>query len=147
MMAHNTESLGKNIHQIQIGDKAEYIKTMTEENVCQYAEISGDHNRIHLDENYAKTTKFGTRIVHGMLVAGMFSAILGTELPGLGTIYAKQEISFLAPVFFNDTIRAVVEVEEINVEKNRVKCKTVCYNQNDKIVISGYAIVLPPKSI
>ncbi len=110
-----------------------------------YSGITGDFNPAHINEPYAQTTFFKTRIVHGMLIAGLISAILGSRLPGPGTIYVHQELSFLAPVYFGDTITARVEVTEIDREKNRAKLKTTCLNQDGKTVIDGAALVSPPK--
>ncbi|MGB4549090.1 MAG: MaoC family dehydratase, partial [Syntrophales bacterium] len=111
-----------------------------------YAGVTGDLNPAHLKEAYAKTTFFKTRIAHGMLTAGFISAILGTKLPGPGTIYIRQELSFMAPVFFGDTITARAEVVEVNSEKNRLRFKTTCRNQEDRIVLDGEALVSPPKA-
>ena len=95
---------GKTINQIKIGDKAYFQKTITETDVYMYAGITGDHNPAHINEVYAKQTFFKERIAHGMLTAGLISAVLGMQLPGPGTIYLKQDLKFLAPVKFNDTI-------------------------------------------
>lgn len=136
--------LGKTINELNIGDTAYFEKTITENDVYLFAGISGDNNPAHINEVFAKDNFFKTRIVHGMLTASLISAVLGTQLPGPGTIYLNQDLKFLAPVRFNDTIKAVVEVEEINLEKNRVKLITTCTNQNNNIVISGHATVIPP---
>ncbi|MGD9568060.1 MAG: MaoC family dehydratase [Sedimentibacter sp.] len=136
--------VGKTIDELRIGDTAFFEKTITENDVYLFAGISGDNNPAHINEVYAKDNLFKTRIAHGMLTASLISAVLGTQLPGPGTIYVSQDIRFMAPVLFNDTIKAVVEVIEINLEKNRVKLNTICTNQNNKIVISGHAIVMPP---
>lgn len=91
-----------------LGDRAERTRTFTEADVVEYAELSGDLNPIHLDDEYAAKSRFGRRIVHGFLTAGMISALLGTELPGIGSIYAAQSFKFLAPVYIGDTITCVV---------------------------------------
>ncbi|TRZ51675.1 enoyl-CoA hydratase [bacterium] len=137
---------GKTIEQINLGDTAEFSKTVTESDVYLYAGITGDLNPAHLNEAYAKNTFFKTRIAHGMLTAGFISNILGMQLPGPGTIYMRQSLSFLAPVRFGDTITARAEVVEVIAEKNRVRLKTTCTNQEGTVVLDGEAMVSPPKA-
>ncbi len=137
---------GKSIDQIRVGDAAEFTKTVTETDVYLYAGITGDLNPAHLNEAYAKGTFFKTRIAHGMLTAGFISSILGMQLPGPGTIYMRQSLSFLAPVRFGDTITARAEVVEVIAEKNRVRLKTTCANQDGTVVLDGEALVSPPKA-
>ena len=137
---------GKSIEQIRVGDAAEFSKTVTETDVYLYAGITGDLNPAHLNEAYAKGTFFKTRIAHGMLTAGFISSILGMQLPGPGTIYMRQSLSFLAPVRFGDTITARAEVVEVITEKNRVRLKTTCTNQDGTVVLDGEALVSPPKA-
>ena len=137
---------GKNIDQIKVGDTAEFAKTMTETDIYLYAGITGDFNPAHVNEVYAKNTFFKTRIAHGMLTAGLISAIIANQLPGPGTIYLKQDLSFLAPVHIGDTITGRVEIMELIPEKNRVRLKTTCSNQDGVIVISGEGLVSPPKA-
>lgn len=136
---------GKNINEIKIGDKESYQKTITETDVYLFAGISGDNNPAHLNDVEAKKSIFKQRVVHGMLTASLISCVLGTRYPGPGTIYLGQELKFLAPVFFGDTIKAEVEVLDVNIEKNIVKLITNCYNQNNKLVVEGIATVMPPK--
>jgi 3-hydroxybutyryl-CoA dehydratase len=138
--------LGKTIDKISLGDAAEFSKTVSETDVYLYAGIVGDFNPAHLNEAYAQKTFFKTRIAHGMLTAGFISTILGTQLPGSGTIYMKQSLSFLAPVRFGDTITARVEVVEVIAEKNRIRLKTTCTNQDGTLVLDGEAVVSPPKA-
>lgn len=138
--------LGKTIDQITVGAAAEFVKTISETDIYLYAGITGDFNPAHLNEVYAQTTFFKTRIAHGMLTAGFISAILGTQIPGPGTIYLRQELNFMAPVMIGDTITAKVEAIEVMTEKNRVRFKTTCHNQNGKIVLDGEALVMPPKA-
>ncbi|MGD9505169.1 MAG: MaoC family dehydratase [Syntrophobacteraceae bacterium] len=130
---------------LQVGDAAEFSKTVSESDIYLYAGITGDFNPAHVNEAYAKKTYFKTRIAHGMLAAGFISAILGTQLPGPGTIYMKQELSFLAPVRIGDTITARVEVTEIIKEKKQVKLRTTCSNQEGELVLDGEAVVSPPR--
>jgi 3-hydroxybutyryl-CoA dehydratase len=137
---------GKSIDNLQVGDVAEFAKTVSETDIYLYAGITGDFNPAHVNEEYAKNTFFKTRIAHGMLTAGLISAIIANQLPGPGTIYLKQELNFLAPVRIGETITGRVEVIEINVEKNRVRLKTTCSNQDGVIVISGEGLVSPPKA-
>ena len=138
--------IGKTIDALNIGDRAGFTKTISESDVYLYAGITGDLNPAHINEPYAANTFFKTRIVHGMLPAGFISAVIGTQLPGPGTIYVSQTIHFKAPVSFGDTITASVEVIEINTEKNRVRLLTACENQDGVTVLDGEAMVSPPKS-
>ncbi len=137
--------VGKKISEIKVGDQASFQKTITETDVYLYAGITGDLNPAHINEISAQGSLFKGRIAHGMLTAGLISAVLGMQLPGPGTIYMGQELKFLAPVRFNDTILATVEVIEMNVEKNRIKLSTRCTNQEGVVVLSGVATVMPPK--
>lgn len=137
--------VGKTISEIKSGEKAEFAKTVSESDVYGYAGITGDLNPAHINEAYAKKTFFKTRIAHGMLLGGFISAVIGTRLPGPGTIYISQELNFKAPVQFGDTVTAQVEVAEINTEKNRVVLSTKCTNQNGTLLVDGRAVVSPPK--
>jgi 3-hydroxybutyryl-CoA dehydratase len=137
---------GKTIHELCIGEFAELAKTVSESDIYLYAGLTGDFNPAHINEEYAKKTFFKTRIAHGMLTAGFISAILGTKLPGPGTIYLKQELTFLAPVRIGDTITARVEVIELIPEKNRVRLKTTCVNQDSTRILDGEALISPPKA-
>ena len=137
---------GKTIEQIKVGDTAEFSKTVSESDVYLYAGITGDLNPAHINETYAKDTFFKTRIAHGMLTAGFISRILGMQLPGPGTIYMRQSLNFLAPVRFGDTITALVEVIDVITEKNRLRLKTTCTNQEGTVVLDGEAMVSPPKA-
>jgi 3-hydroxybutyryl-CoA dehydratase len=139
--------IGKTIDQIQVGDKSQFSKTVSESDIYLFAGISGDMNPAHINEAYAAQTHFKTRIAHGMLSAGFISTILGCQLPGPGTIYLSQELKFLAPVRIGDTITAQAEVIEIAHDKHQVTLATVCWNQNDKKVIKGTAVVSPPRAI
>jgi len=137
--------IGKTIENLTIGDTAQFSKTVSETDIYLFAGITGDLNPAHIDEEYAKNTFFKTRIAHGILVAGFISTILGNKLPGPGTVYMNQELKFLAPVHIGDTIIAHAEVIEITPEKNRVKLKTFCVNQEGATVLDGVAMVSPPK--
>ncbi len=137
--------IGKTIDQLKVGDSAEFAKTVSESDIYLYAGITGDFNPAHINEAYAQNTFFKTRIAHGMLAGGFISAVLANQLPGPGTVYMKQELRFLAPVRIGDTITARVEVVEIIAEKNRVRLKTTCTNQDGKQVVDGEAVMSPPK--
>lgn len=137
--------LGKSIQEIQLGDAASFQKTISETDVYLYAGITGDINPAHINEMEAKDSMFKARIAHGMLTAGLVSAVLGVHLPGPGTIYLGQELKFTAPVYFGDTIKAEAKVVEIILEKNQVKLETICTNQDNKVVLKGIATVMPPK--
>jgi len=116
-------------------------KVFTEEEVIKYSEISTDTNPIHLDESYASSTVFGKRIVHGMLVASMFSALIGVELPGKGSIYLGQSLSFKAPVSIGDQVTASVEIVKIRDDKPIVTLHTLCINDEGQVLIEGEAVV------
>jgi 3-hydroxybutyryl-CoA dehydratase len=137
--------IGKTLEELRVGDRAEFSKTISETDVYLYAGVTGDLNPAHINEEYAKKTFFKTRIVHGMLLAGLISGVLGNKLPGPGTVYIRQELNFLAPVRMGDTITASVEIIEIMAEAKRIRAKTTCVNQEGTLVLDGEAIVSPPK--
>ena len=128
----------------QLGEQASLSKTISDEDVQTMAEVTGDHNPLHLDEEYARKTRFGRRIVHGVFSAGLISAVLGNRLPGPGSIYLSQQVEFLAPVFIGDTITATVEVVSWRPDKRIVTLKTVCHNQHNKQVVTGQAVLMVP---
>ena len=136
----------KTIDKINLGDSASVSKTITETDVYLFAGITGDLNPAHVNEAAASQTMFGGRIAHGMLSAGLISAVLGMYLPGPGTIYLGQELKFTKPVRFGDTITATATVVEKDEAKNRLKLETICTNQNGDVVIKGVATVMPPKA-
>jgi 3-hydroxybutyryl-CoA dehydratase len=138
--------IGKTIDRLTVGDAAEFSKTVSESDIYLYAGVTGDFNPAHIDAVYAAGTFFKKRIAHGMLTAGFISAVIGTRLPGTGTIYLKQELRFLAPVYVGDTITARVEVTVIHPDKKRVTLKTTCFNQEGTVILDGEAIVSPPKA-
>ena len=131
----------KTIDTINIGDSASVSKTITETDVYLFAGITGDLNPAHVNEVAASETMFGGRIAHGMLSAGLISAVLGMYLPGPGTIYLGQELRFMAPVYLGDDITATVEIIELREDKKIVKLNTTCVNQEGKTVVSGVATV------
>ncbi|HYE84592.1 MAG TPA: MaoC family dehydratase [Clostridia bacterium] len=136
--------MGKTFSEINVGDKASFEKTISETDVYMFAGVTGDMNPAHINHEAMKNTKFGGRIVHGMLTAGLVSAVLGMQLPGSGTIYLSQQLNFKAPVKMGETIKAVAEVIE-KLEKGRVRIKTTCYNQDGVEVLDGEALVIAPK--
>jgi len=133
------------LSQIHVGDSASRKKCFTEKDVLTFADVSSDCNPAHVDKDYPKTTMFKKQIVHGMLVGSLFSAIFGVDLPGLGSIYTKQSLKFIRPVYFDDEIEARVTVKAINQEKGRVVFDCVAKNQDGDTVIVGEAEIMPPK--
>ncbi|MCL2831057.1 MAG: MaoC family dehydratase [Betaproteobacteria bacterium] len=132
---------GYNVEELQTGMSASIAKTVTEADVVLFAGISTDTNAVHLNEEFAASTAFGGRIAHGMLSVGFISAVLGTRLPGPGTVYIGQTLKFKAPVRIGDTVTATVKVREIVPEKKRVILDTVC-TVAGKPVIEGEATVM-----
>jgi len=137
--------IGRTYDQLEVGDSSEFSKTISEADVYLYAGISGDLNPAHINEVYAQGTFFKNRIAHGMLTAGFISAVIGMQLPGPGTIYMGQSLEFLAPVRIGDTVTARVEVVEKIDDKKRVRLATTCTNQDSTQLISGEALVSPPR--
>ncbi len=129
---------------INIGDIATRTKTITNEDVWNFAAATGDMNPVHLDESYAAGTRFGKRIAHGMLTGGIISAILGNDLPGSGTVYLGQDFKFKAPVFIGDTVTAQVEVIKYREDKRIATFRTTCTNQDGVLVLEGEAVVIAP---
>ena len=129
----------------KIGETASRTRTITDEDIRLFAQASGDTNSVHLDEAYAATTPFGRRIAHGMLTASVISAILGNDLPGMGTIYLSQTVQFKAPVFIGDTITGTVELIKYRAEKRIATFRTTVTNQDGTLVLEGEAVVLAPE--
>ena len=128
----------------RIGQKAVCEKAFSEEEVKTFASISGDDNPIHLDEEYAAGSRFGERVVHGILVSSLISKVIGTQLPGKGTIYLSQSLKFTAPVYIGEQIRAEVCIKEILEEKKRLVLETKVYRMDGTCVLTGEALVIPP---
>ncbi len=126
---------------IKFGQVAKVVHTVTEDDIKTFGDLSGDHNPLHFNEEWAKTTIFGGRIAHGLLTAAFISTAIGMHLPGPGTIYMSQSMRFLGPVRMDDTITARVEVIALNDEKERVTLRTTCTNQENKLVLDGEALV------
>ncbi len=127
---------------LKVGDSASVTKTITDDDIKAFADLTGDYNPVHLDDEFAKTTRFGRRIAHGMLSAGLISSVLANKLPGTGTVYLSQTLSFVAPVYPGDTVIARVTVTRVREDKPIVTLETVCVNQRDETVIKGEAVVL-----
>jgi 3-hydroxybutyryl-CoA dehydratase len=128
---------------LRLGDAASTGKTITEADILLFAAVSTDTNPVHLDAEAAARSLFKQRVAHGLLSAGLISAVLGTKLPGPGTIYLSQTLSFRAPVKVGDTVTARVEVTALDAERKRATLRTVCTVGN-KPVIEGEAVVIPP---
>jgi len=132
------------IDMLAVGQKESFSKTISDFDIYSFAGITGDFNPVHINDVAAEESMFKRRIAHGMLSAGFISTILGTKLPGPGTIYLGQDLKFKKPVYPGDTVTTVLTVTEIFPEKNMVKLETVCTNQNGESVITGTATVLAP---
>jgi 3-hydroxybutyryl-CoA dehydratase len=122
---------------LKIGDKFSTSKQITDSVVRAFAELSGDYNPIHLDEEFAKTTRFGRRIAHGMISGALISAVLGNEFRERKIVYLSQTIKFVAPVFIDDTVTATATVTDIREDKPIITVETVCTNQNGEKVVTG----------
>ena len=131
----------KKISDIKVGDSQFIQKAFTQEDVENFAKLSLDNNPVHLDEEFAANSLFKRRIVHGMLYSSLISAVLGTKLPGPGSIYMKQEFKFLKPVYTEDMIKAVCTVKSINYEKSVVEFTTQCFKNDTELVIDGFALI------
>ena len=124
-----------------VGARATRVRTITDDDIVRFAEVSGDHNPVHLDAAYAARSPFGERIAHGFLTGSMVSALIGMELPGAGSIYLGQTMKFLAPVHIGDTVTASVEVIGVREEKCILTLRTDCTNQDGVVVLTGEATV------
>jgi 3-hydroxybutyryl-CoA dehydratase len=136
---------GRTIEELSVGDATELTRTIDEATVREFVEATGDANPIHSDPAFAASTRFGEIIAPGILTGGLISAVIGTELPGPGTLYISQTFRFLRPVRLGDVITARVEVTEILPERNRLCLRTVCLNQAGEPVLEGEAWVMPPR--
>jgi 3-hydroxybutyryl-CoA dehydratase len=127
---------------IQVGDQGSFSKTVSEEDVLRFAEITGDFNPVHVDAEFARNSLFKERIAHGFLTGALISTVFGTILPGPNTIYLNQELNFKAPVKIGDTITAECEVLQKNDAKKIMKFKTQVKNQEGTVVLDGQATVM-----
>ena len=129
------------IEDLRLNQTEEFEKKITEKDINEFAELSGDDNPVHTNSDFAKKTIFKQKVAHGFLSASLISMLIATKLPGPGSIYLSQNLKFLAPVFIDDLVRVKVTVEEIDQEKKKVKLQTECFKNEIKI-ISGQAVVL-----
>lgn len=132
------------IESLYIGISESYSQTITDADIKNFSGISGDKNPVHMDDEFAAKTQFKNRIAHGFMLAGFFSAIFGTRLPGPGCVYLSQEIKFLKPVYIGDTVTAKVELIKINKRSRRLTFSTICTVKNN-VVITGEAEIYMPK--
>ena len=132
------------LEDLSVGQSAMFGKTVTEADIAAFAGVSGDTNPIHLHDGFARTTRFGQRIAHGMLSGAFISTVVGTKLPGPGAVYISQTMNFMAPVLIGDTITAVATISSIDEKRRRVTLKTQCL-KGDTVVIDGEAVVLVPR--
>ena len=138
-------SQGLTIDQVQVGQAAERAHVVTEADLVDFANVSGDHNPVHLDEAFAQTTQFKGRIAHGMLSAAYISALLAGELPGPGSVYLSQTLAFKRPVRIGDEVITRITVAAVDAEKGRVTLATQSL-VNGKVVVDGEAVVMAPKA-
>ncbi|UPF05442.1 MaoC family dehydratase [Pseudomonas mosselii] len=131
------------IEKITVGMSASYSQTITDADIKSYAGLSGDHNPVHVNAEYAAESRFGKRIAHGLMSAGFFSAIFGTRIPGPGCVYVSQNLNFLRPVYIDDTVVAEVVVTQVNIEKKRVFFETTCKVKNKKVITGNAEIYIP----
>jgi 3-hydroxybutyryl-CoA dehydratase len=134
---------GYYLEDLSVGMSAVFGKTVTEADIMAFAGVSGDTNPIHLHADFAKASRFGERIAHGMLSASFISTVVGTKLPGPGSIYVSQSLNFKAPVKIGDTVTARCEILEIVPDRKRIKLKTECLC-GDEVVLDGEAVILVP---
>ena len=127
---------------LRIGDKFSTSKQITDSVVRAFADLSGDYNPIHLDEEFASKTRFGKRIAHGMISGALISAVLGYEFKERKIVYLSQTLKFVAPVFIDDTITATATISNIREDKPIVTLETVCTNQSGETVVKGEAAVM-----
>ncbi len=138
--------IGRTIADLRAGDFSEITRTVDDRAVASFVDAVGDHNPVHSDPAYAATTPFRAPIAPGIFTAGLISAVIGTQLPGPGAIYLSQSLKFMKPVMFGDRITARAEVLEVLAERNRIRLRTVCMNQDGDEVLTGEAWVMPSKT-
>ncbi|EKT4473785.1 MaoC family dehydratase [Pseudomonas putida] len=131
------------IESIEPGMSASYSQTITDADIKSFAGLSGDHNPVHVDSEYAENSRFKKRIAHGLMSAGFFSAIFGTKFPGPGCVYVSQSLSFLRPVYIDDTVTATVTVSSIDLKKRRVFFNTECSVKGRKVITGSAEIYIP----
>ena len=136
---------GYDVEDLQVGMRATFSKTITEADIVLFAGVSGDNNALHINEEFAATTRFGGRIAHGFLTASVISAAVANRLPGPGTVYLSQQLNVRAPVRPGQTVHAMVCVSAVDVARRRVTLDTVC-RVGETVVIDGQAVVMPTSS-
>lgn len=129
------------IENFKVGQSCELKKKFTEKDVLNFASLSMDLNPVHVDKKYAENSIFKGQIVHGFLSSSLISAIIGTKMPGPGSIYLHQDLNFKKPVYIDDEVKGVVTIKEINKEKSIIHLDTFCYNSKNEIVVDGSAII------
>ncbi len=137
----------RNIHKFEdlsIGMSATYTRAVSAEDIAQFAEVTGDNNPVHLDEEFAASTRFKKRIAHGMLSAGFISTVVGTQLPGSGCIYVSQNLKYRAPVYIGDEVVTTATVTALDERRGFVTLSTICSVKNTD-VIRGEAVMMVPK--
>jgi 3-hydroxybutyryl-CoA dehydratase len=132
------------LEDLSIGMSASYTRIVSDADIQQFAEVSGDTNPVHLDDDFAASTRFKQRIAHGLLSGSYISTVVGTKLPGPGCLYVSQSLKFRAPVFIGDEVTATVTITDINLRRGYVTLDTVC-TVGETDVIRGEAIMLVPK--
>ena len=132
------------LEELELGMSESYTRVVSEEDIQQFATVSGDHNPVHLDDDFASTTRFKKRIAHGMLSASFISTVVGTRLPGNGCIYVSQTLKFRAPVYIGDTVVTKLSVTHIDERKGFVTLKSIC-TVDSTDVIRGEAVMLVSK--
>jgi 3-hydroxybutyryl-CoA dehydratase len=144
MTANFSAMNGLFLEDLKVGQQAMFGRTVTDADIVAFAGVSGDTNPIHLHDGFARTTRFGQRIAHGMLSGSYISTVIGTKLPGPGAVYISQTMNFMAPVIAGDTITAIATITAIDDKRRRVTLKTQCL-KGDTVVIDGEAVVLVPR--
>lgn len=133
---------GEERQRIAVGQRASLTRTISDDDVGTFARLTGDNNPLHMDDAYAARSRFGRRVAHGLLSAGLISAVLGTRLPGPGAIYLQQTFRFVRPVYPGDTVTATVEVTAYRDDRRMATLRTTCTDQRGEIVLDGEAVVL-----
>jgi 3-hydroxybutyryl-CoA dehydratase len=128
-----------------VGQTASFSRTITESDIVTFAELSGDYNPVHIDQEFAANSRFGERIAHGLLTSSFLSGLLGMELPGQGSVYLEQSLKFKKPVFIGDTVTASAEILEIDQERRIIRLETICRKQDNTVVLTGEAKLMMPK--
>ena len=138
------EPVEAKLNNLHVGQKAEFTETITESMIQEFAKLSGDYNPHHIDEEYAKKTKYEKRICHGMLLASLFSKLTAMYLPGQGSLYISQTLNFVSPAFIDDVVTVSGEITKISSSTGIIRVKTEITNMNNNLLVSGEAKVLIP---